>query len=417
MRPTIPPDDSDMPRVTKGTLERDMPPAEYATDWRVAAATRVWPGRPTTIALMLTLAVVAATPAAGQLNPLKNSNHSCVPNGQYWRVSSMHAPTCPPFDPDQLEYFYFDCCSKQWVPSTLEAFLASDDPAVTTCIFVPGYEPDPKTNEEKFTERSTNGGWLIYEQVAPRCEPFRMVIFIWPAEREKLTRMIPNMRKKLGWAELHGWYMAWLLDQMHPEVPIGLVSDSLGASLLTGALHVLGGGSVGGLGLERIHPERRPPRVAMIASTMSNSWLAPGRRHGLALTQVESMLITVNPRDRMLKLYRIARIGGGGFALGQTGEAGGLGEYRDKVRYLNASPYVGGVHWYTAYLKNPTVRGILRPYAFPPVFAETMGDIESDVDSDEMPAIEETAEFIETKPAVWAAVEIDAAEDTSSTAY
>ncbi|HEV3021563.1 MAG TPA: hypothetical protein VGX76_03825, partial [Pirellulales bacterium] len=278
--------------------------------------------------------------------------------------------TCPPFDPESLEYFYFDCCQKQWRPSTFEAFLASDDPAVSTCIFVPGYEPDPKTNQEKFTERSTNGGWLLYEQVAPRCQPFRLVVFIWPAEREKRTRMVPNMRKKLGWAELHGWYMAWLLDQMHPDVPIGLTSDSLGASLLTGALHVLGGGSVGGQGLQRVHPERRPPRVAMMASTMSNSWLAPGRRHGLALTQVESMLITVNPQDRMLKLYRLARIGGGGFALGQTGEAGGLGEYRDKVRYVNVNPYVRGRHWYTAYLKNPTFVNIMRPYAFPPPLVE-----------------------------------------------
>ena len=39
-----------------------------------------------------------------------------------------------------------------------------------------------------------------------------MMIFVWPAEREKQTRMVPNMRKKLGWAELHGWYLAWLMD-------------------------------------------------------------------------------------------------------------------------------------------------------------------------------------------------------------
>jgi len=330
-------------------------------------------------ALAIALACVGLlqTTAHAQLNPLKNSQHSCVCNGQYWRVSSQRAPTCGPFDPGKLDYFFFDCRREQWRPSSLEEFLASDDPQVSTCVFVPGYEPDPHTNPELFSERSTNGGWLLYEGVAPRCRPFRMVIFIWPGEREKRTRLVTNMRKKLAWAELHGWYLAWLLDQMHPEVPLGLTSDSLGACVLTGALQVLGGGSVGGQGLDRVHPERRPPRVAMMASTMSNSWLAPGRRHGLALSQVDRMLITVNPRDRMLKLYRIFKIGGGGRALGATGEVGDLGVYRDRVRYVNVYPFVHGHHWYTAYLKKPEFVSIMKPYAFPPPVYTMVDEVEA----------------------------------------
>ncbi len=188
--------------------------------------------------------------------------------------------------------------------------------------------------------------------------------------------------------------MAWLMDQMHPEVPLGLTSDSLGACVLTGALHVLGGGSVGGQGLQRVHPVRRLPRVAMMASTMSNSWLAPGRRHGLALTQVERMLITVNRRDRMLKLYRIFKIGGGGRALGATGEAGGLGRYRDKVRYVNVSPYVHGRHWYTAYLKKPEFVNIMKPYTFPLPWCGVIDEFEAidEIEMDEAPSYDEASQ-------------------------
>ncbi len=167
---------------------------------RGAASPRAGHRPSAALAIVLACGGLLPTAAHAQLNPLKNSDHSCVCNGQYWRVSSQNAPTCSPFDPSKLEYFFFDCRREQWRTSSLEEFLASDDPKVSTCVFVPGYEPDPHTNPEQFSERSTNGGWLLYEGVAPRCRPFRMVIFIWPGERAKRSRLVPDMREKLAWA-------------------------------------------------------------------------------------------------------------------------------------------------------------------------------------------------------------------------
>jgi hypothetical protein len=287
--------------------------------------------------------------------------------GQYWRISSLNAPRCAPFDPEKLEYFVYDC-RRGWLPSTREAYLASDDPAASTSFFVHGYFPQRWITVTKMVDSSTDGGWLAFDRLSPRDRPFRFVLWVWPGERDDGSRLPENIRIKMGLAELQAWYLAWVVDQMNPDVPVGLISDSLGAPALTGALHVLGGGAVGGQSLERIHPARMPLRAALVAGTMNNDWLVPGRRHGLALSQVDKMLITVNPRDRMLKLYTLFKIGGGVPAVGETGIAGRsrLGPYRERVVHFASSPYVGGRHWWTTYLRSPAVVARLKPFAFPP---------------------------------------------------
>ena len=287
----------------------------------------------------------------------------CCTCGQFWRVTYFCAPICGCYDPSKLKFELYDRCHG-WVRSSIEDFLAADDPEIATCFFLPGFEPARKTDPQEFVENATKGGWLIYNRVAPRDRPFRMVLWAWPADRDRGERMLPNMRQKLRQAEQYGWYLAWMIDQMHPDVPIGFVSDSLGAACLTGALHLLGGGQIPGGALTRVTPDRLPPSVAMMASTMDTTYLAVNGRHGQALSAVDKILITVNPKDRMLKLYVAAHIGTSR-SLGATGIAGSLGPYRDRVRYLYVEPYIGGHHFWTAYLRNPPIIAAFRPYAFP----------------------------------------------------
>jgi hypothetical protein len=303
----------------------------------------------------------------------------CCTCGQYWRITAFCAPICGCYDPSKLEYYFYDRC-RGWVHSSFAAFLAADDPQIATCFFIPGFEPARRNSPEDYVENATKGGWLIYNRVAPRNRPFRVVLWAWPADRDKGDRMLPDMREKLRLAEQYGWYLAWLIDQMNPEVPIGFVSDSLGAACLTGTLHVLGGGAISGVGLWRIHPDRLLPTAAMMASTMDNRWPSVNGRHGMALSAVDEILITVNRKDRMLKLYVAAHIGEGR-ALGETGIAGSLGPYADRVRYLNAAPYIGGRHWWTAYLREPPIVAAFRPYAFP----MPMGSV-SAVEAESIPA-------------------------------
>lgn len=317
------------------------------------------------MALML-LAVLPACALAAHSPHSRDDNQppsNCCRCGQYWRVTGFCAPICGRYDPTKLKYYFYDRC-RGWTPSTFEAFLAADDPAITTCFFLPGFEPNFRYSPAEYVEHATRGGWLIYNRVAPVDRPFRMVLWAWPADRDQGERMLPNMRLKLTQAEQYGWYLAWLVDQMNAQVPVGFVSDSLGASCLSGALHLLGGGAICGTTLARIHPDRLPPSAAMMASTMDCRWMAVNGRHGRALSAVERIVITVNPADRLLKLYDRVDIGGGQ-ALGETGIAGPLGPYADRVRYMRVEPYIGSKHWWTAYLKSPPIVAAFRPYAFP----------------------------------------------------
>lgn len=314
------------------------------------------------IALALSFAHAAASDAAA---PCGAHCRTCG-QGQYWRISSINAPLCD-FDPSKLEYFLYNCHGG-WVRSSYEAFLAADHPAVATSFFMHGYFPQRRITIPRMVESSTEGGWLAYRKLCPPGRPFRLVLWSWRGEREQRSRLVPNMRKKMAWAELQGWYMAWVVDQMNPLVPVGLVADSLGASGVTSALHVLGGGSLAGRTLERVHPDRLPLRAALVAGTMNNYWLLPGQRHGLALSQVERMIITVNPRDRMLKLYTLFEVGGGARAVGETGipNGGRLGPYRDRVVYFYVTEYLGGKHWWRKFMGTPAITARLSPYAFPP---------------------------------------------------
>ena len=105
----------------------------------------------------------------------------CCLCGQYWRVASLCVPICGGYDPSKLEYSVYDC-RRGWVRSTFDAFLAADDPRIATCFFLPGYEPGRRTNQYEYVDNATKGGWLIYNRVAPRDRPFRVVLWAWPAE-------------------------------------------------------------------------------------------------------------------------------------------------------------------------------------------------------------------------------------------
>ena len=317
----------------------------------------------------IVLLVLAALPLRALAAHSPYSRHDNKPPsngcrcGQFWRITGFCAPICGGYDPTKLRYYFYDRC-RGWIPSTLEAFLAADDPAIATCFFLPGFEPNWRFSSSEFVENATKGGWLIYNRVAPVDRPFRMVLWAWPADRDDGERMLANMRLKLAQAEQYGWYLAWLVDQMNPQVPVGFVSDSLGASCLSGALHLLGGGAICGTTLARVHPDRLPPSAAMMASTMDSRWMAANGRHGRALVAVDKIVITVNPADRLLKLYDVANIGSGQ-ALGAIGIAGPLGPYADRVRYMRVEQYLGSKHWWTAYLKSPPIVAAFRPYAFP----------------------------------------------------
>lgn len=257
-----------------------------------------------------------------------------------------------------LTYWRYE--AGQWLASSRQELLAVDDPHLPTVVYAHGNRIN--------APQSSCDGWQIYRSFARRTppeRPFRFVVWSWPSTQ--VQGELRDVKEKAARSDCQAYYLAWLVDQLHPDEHVGLIGYSYGARIVSGALHILGGGEVSGRALaERLHPQRRPARAVLLAGAQDDCCLAPGRRHGLALTQVDRMLITYNGSDPVLRWYPLLNgIGSDTEALGYSGAAG-LGRWGNearKVRELNVTGWVGAEHDWTRYMFSPALVAEMQPYA------------------------------------------------------
>lgn len=241
-----------------------------------------------------------------------------------------------------------DAGHRRWKPYNLEA-LESADPSVTTVIFVHGNQIAPGEDCQE--------GLAMYRCLVRRhCgdEPIRFVIYSWPAT--KTTGPLQDVREKAARTQPLGWEFAWFLDQLPGETPVGLIGFSFGARIITGGLHVLGGGELCGHGLEeRVHPYRAPVRVVLIAAALHSNWLGPNQFHGQAMSQVDQMLLLNNSEDLAMRYYHFTTTHGRPQALGLCGPTYLAPEDRGKICNRNLCNSVGSHHDLMNYLCAPGV--------------------------------------------------------------
>ena len=280
----------------------------------------------------------------------------CRPQDQIWLVSSRGigcASSCSAGDP-QLQYSQY--VDGRWFPSTLELLLASDDPSVATTVYSHG--------NQVTSVDAKSMGISAYRQVVKKANdpaPLRFIIWSWPSER--IPGILRDVRIKAERANGEGYYLAWLIDRMRPDVRVTLMGYSYGSRVVTGALHVLGGGQVAGKTLvERVNPERTPLKAVLMAAAVNNDWLLPGHKHGLALTQVDQLLLLNNPCDRVLRRYRFVSPDRPQ-ALGYTGlpMTASLAPHKHKIKQVNICERQ---HDWTSYLFSPRLVDLIEPLAF-----------------------------------------------------
>ena len=141
---------------------------------------------------------------------------------------------------------------------------------------------------------------------------------------------------------------------------MALVGYSYGARLATGALHLLGGGSMGKLELvERAHADRPPLRVALVAAAVDAHWLRPEGYHGKAVSQCESLLLVNNQLDPAMRFYPLSPVGRRAAALGYVGVPGrsSLGELAGRIHSMDMTKSVGRHHDLGDYLSASSVLG------------------------------------------------------------
>ena len=236
-----------------------------------------------------------ATAAATSATPCGESCRLLRRHDEIWLVSTR-ALGCPAdAATPALQFRKYDG-SGGWTDATLEAFLASDNPAIPTDFFVHGNFDSDKAVHMGLTVYGR------YAAFAPADRPLRFVIWLWPTDRGKHPLQLTRMHARRSDAD--AFYLGWLVARIDHRVKIGLVGYSLGARVVTGAAHLLGGGQLIGLTLPLdAKAPRQTVRLTLLAAAEDCDWLSPGHPNGEALPFVDKMLLLNNGCDAMLKYY------------------------------------------------------------------------------------------------------------------
>lgn len=232
-----------------------------------------------------------------------------------------------------------------WKSMDWRGALQSDSPT-RTVVYIHGNRIAP--GEDRLR------GMMVYRSLVTQGrpnQPIRFIIWSWPATT--IRGPIKDMRLKAARTRPAGWQLAWFLDQLPEETPVSLIGYSYGARVASGALHVLGGGQLNGLPLvERLHLQRPPIRVAMIAAAFDAEWIMPGRFHDRAISQVEKLVLIINHRDPAMRFFRFSADHGKIHALGKEGVSHlrSLGKAARRIMPVDVTYEVGRSHALVDYL-------------------------------------------------------------------
>ncbi len=283
-----------------------------------------------------------------------------VPSHDIWLISTRKAPSSNPVGgEDRIKYWRLDE-QRQWASSDEQAFLAADDPAVPTSVFVHGN----RTNHDW----AVRIGWGVYQKLKPLAgeRPLRFVIWSWPADQ--IGGLRQDVQVKARRSDVQAFYLACLLRKMNPDVPVSLLGYSFGARTITGTLQLLGGGKFAGRRLPGLNAPvaRTRLRAVLVAAATPNYSLSPGLSNGSALRQADRVLVTRNRNDPVLQWYDRMYGRGGPQALGYTGPSSfsRSGQEQERVEVVGVEGSVGNSHDWDGYLSASPLRDRLAWYTF-----------------------------------------------------
>lgn len=277
------------------------------------------------------------------------------PGDQIWVVCTRHlgceaaTEALPNY---RVRYF----AQHAWHSSSASAFVAQDNPAMPTVIFIHG--------NRYSAGDAIQSGWEAYYALlrcAPPAQPIRFVIWSWPSERD--GGPIRDARVKACRTLVEGYYLARWMTQISPDVPTGLVGYSFGSRVALGAVHLAGGGQLSG----RVIPEATQQevamyRVAMLAAGAEDDGLLPGARFQMAMSRTDHLLNLYNPCDPVLKRYRVVSKYEKPEAMGYGGIVGErmLGEAALRITERDVSHIVGKSHNEDDYFASESVMRQVR---------------------------------------------------------
>ena len=168
---------------------------------------------------------------------------------------------------------------------------------------------------------------------------------------------------KAARSDYDSYYFGVFLSRLDPRTRLGMYGFSYGARIISGALHLLGGGEMFGLTVPNVEANQgRRARAVLMGPAMPNYWLLPGYRHDEAVSQVDRMLVQYNPCDRILRMYRFVERRSRPQALGYSAcpWLSELGKDASRVEQQNVCPQIGNNHDVRVYFASSKVMSELR---------------------------------------------------------
>jgi len=233
---------------------------------------------------------------------------------RFWMIStrSLTSSTCNVnLDSPQLRVHRLDSRGKA-SPATLDEYLSALTPERQVVVYVHGN----RMASNKVVHRS----FSVYRNII-RCNekrPMDWVIFSWPSAKQ--GTLIHDARRKASRTDAQGLYLAWLLrKQVKQAESTKMIGFSFGSRVITGALHSLAGGKLGGRLLPGSPTTGATVDVGLVAPAIDSNWLSEKGYHAMATKNLDRLALLYNRRDAVLKRYWLLNKVRGRVALGYTG--------------------------------------------------------------------------------------------------
>lgn len=274
---------------------------------------------------------------------------------QVWVVSTR-CLGCPCGGPGEPAWQIWRYEKGWWQPKTLAEFYATDSAHVVTPFYIHGNRIDHP--------QACQDGLSVYFQMVGKFDdepPARFVIWSWPSSQIKGP--LNDVRTKAARSDVDAYYLARFLADMQPDVRAGLIGYSFGARIASGAMHLLGNGSL--LGWQLAAAERPQVRIAMWAAAEHNHWYLPGNFHDRALATGDAWFVTINCCDPVLSRYHNIDPCSNPVAVGYAGIYGRNllpADVNARVEEVNVTNIVGGTHDMQPYLYSRYIQDRTREY-------------------------------------------------------
>ncbi len=222
-----------------------------------------------------------------------------------WIICTRHLPLPTNRANVCRQMRYWRRVAQTWVLSSPREFHDTLNPKSTVCVFVDGNRIEPE--EADFRGK-------IVRRKLDCCEtPVRFVNWSWPSEQ--IRGPVRDARTKIARANGDAYYLASWISQLPESQSASLIGYSLGSRTVSGAVHMLEGGSFATNSLGGV-VSTISPRVLFIAATVPHRWLERGGANELFLMRAGRVLSIYNSDDKVLRLFKYDRSSDGGIVLG-----------------------------------------------------------------------------------------------------